>query len=202
MNVWSGKIMTEQYRQLIWAMVKTGVIGFGGGPSVVPLIRHEAVQQYRWLNDDEFGEIFVLANTLPGPIATKMAGYLGYQLKGVPGAIVAVLAHIFPSSLAMIVCMSMVSFFSSSPIVQGMISAVVPVVAVMLGMMAYEFAEKAVKGLGILAGAGSFALALALLAWIDWHPAIVILLFMLYGSFHFSLTARWKAGRKQEGGEQ
>lgn len=193
--------MTEQYRQLCWAMFKTGIIGFGGGPSVVPLIRHEAVQQYRWLSDEEFAEIFVLANTLPGPIATKMAGYLGYQLKGTLGAVIAVLAHILPSSLAMILCMSMVSFFSSSPIVQGMISAVVPVVAVMLGMMAYEFAEKAVKGLGIAAGLIGFALALVLLAWLDLHPALVILLFMLYGSFHYTIQARLKARRTGAGGQ-
>lgn len=177
----------KQYMQLIWGMMKAGIIGFGGGPSVVPLIRHEAVQQYRWLSDEEFGEVFVLANTLPGPIATKMAGYLGYRLKGTLGAIVAVLAHILPSSIAMIVCMSMVKFFSGSPIVQGMISAVVPVVAVMLGMMAYEFAEKAVKGLGIAAGIAFFLIAIVLLQWVQLHPALVIIVFIGYGSVHYRL---------------
>jgi len=191
--------MTNQYGQLCWAMLKTGIIGFGGGPSVIPLIRHEAVQQYRWLSDEEFGEIFVLANTLPGPIATKMAGYLGYQLKGTLGAIVAVVAHILPSSVAMVLLMSMVSLFSSSPIVQGMISAVVPVVAVMLGMMAYEFAQKAFKGLGIVVGIVSFAIALSLLTWLDLHPAIVIVLFMLYGSFHYALQVKFQARRNSQG---
>jgi len=193
--------MANQYGQLFWAMAKTGVIGFGGGPSVIPLIRHEAVQRYGWMNDEEFSELFVLANTLPGPIATKVAGYLGYQLKGTLGATVAVLAHILPSSLAMILCMSLVSFFDHSPIVQGMISAVVPVVAVMLGMMAYEFAEKAFKGLGIVAGGLSFILSLLLQAWLDIHPAIIILIFMLYGSFHYSIMARWKTSRHKQGGE-
>lgn len=192
--------MKEYYRQLFWGMFKTGIIGFGGGPSVVPLIRHEAVHHYKWLNDEEFSEIFVLANTLPGPIATKLAGYLGYRLKGTLGATVAVLAHILPSSVAMILCMSLVSFFSNSPIVQGMISAVVPVVAVMLGMMAYEFAEKAYKGLGLIAGIISFAAALALLAWIDLHPAIVIVIFMLYGSMHDVLRSRFKAKQERKGG--
>jgi len=191
--------MASQYIQLMWSMAKTGTIGFGGGPSVVPLIRHETVQQYGWMNDEEFGEIFVLANTLPGPIATKMAGYIGYQLKGVPGAIAAIIAHILPSSLAMIVCMSMVNFFSNSPIVQGMISAVVPVVAVMLGMMAYEFAEKAVKGLGIAVGVVCFIIALALLQWVDLHPAIVIVLFIGYGTVHFRLRARLAADKRKGG---
>lgn len=181
--------------------MKTGVLGFGGGPSVVPLIRHEAVKAYGWLSDDEFGEIFVLANTLPGPIATKMAGYLGYRLQGIRGAVIAVVAHILPSSLAMIALISAVGYFSSSLVVQGMISAVVPVVAVMLGAMAYEFAEKAVKGLGIYFGVVFFVLALLLLQVINVHPAIVIMLFIGYGTMHFTFVDRWKAHKAQKEGQ-
>lgn len=187
------------YGQIIWGMMKTGIIGFGGGPSVIPLIRHEAVKTYNWLSDDEFGEIFVLANTLPGPIATKMAAYLGYQLKGVLGAIVAVVAHILPSSLAMIALMSMVGYFSGSEVVQGMISAVVPVVAVMLGVMAYEFAEKAVKGLGIPLGIAFFVLSLLLLQVVQVHPAIVIIVFIIYGTMHYRIVDSWKGRKKQKG---
>lgn len=190
------------YRQLLWSMMKTGVLGFGGGPSVVPLIRHEAVKAYGWLSDDEFGEIFVLANTLPGPIATKMAGYLGYRLKGALGALIAVVAHILPSSIAMIALMSAVGYFSNSLVVQGMISAVVPVVAVMLGTMAYEFAEKAVKGLGIYFGIAFFVLALLLLQVIKVHPAIVIMLFIGYGTMHFKFVDRWKVRKAQKEGER
>ncbi|MCR8658822.1 chromate transporter [Paenibacillus endoradicis] len=197
----SNQKNSKLYSQLIWSMMKTGFLGFGGGPSVVPLIRHEAVKAYSWLSDDEFGEIFVLANTLPGPIATKMAGYLGYRLKGVFGAVIAVIAHILPSSIAMIALMSVVGYFSSSLAVQGMISAVVPVVAVMLGAMAYEFAEKAVKGLGIYFGIVFFVLALLLLQVINMHPAIVIILFIVYGTMHFKLVDRWKDNKVQKGEE-
>lgn len=48
---------------------------------MIPLIRHEAVNKYKWIDDDEFGEILAIANALPGPIATKMAAYLGFKLK-------------------------------------------------------------------------------------------------------------------------
>lgn len=87
---------------LIVAMARTGILGYGGGPSVIPLFRHEAVVRYKWMSDDEFGETLAVANTLPGPVATKMAAQIGYQQKGIIGAIVAVLAHIFPSTLAII----------------------------------------------------------------------------------------------------
>lgn len=190
---------TKKYYDLSAAMLRTGILGYGGGPSVIPLIRYEAVTRYQWMNDDEFGETLAIANALPGPIATKMAAYLGYQQKGVLGAIIAVIAHILPSSIAMIALLSMVRVLSTSPIVAGMIGAVTPVIAVMLGTMAYEFGEKAVKGLGKYMGVGLFIVSLLMLQWIDIHPGIVIILFLAYGAVHFRLVSRLKARRQQKG---
>ncbi len=188
------------YGELSWAMIRTGILGYGGGPSVMPLFRYEAVTRYRWISDDEFGEILALGNALPGPIATKMAAYLGYRSKGVPGAIIAILAHILPSSIAMIVLLSAVAFLSESKMIQGMIAAVVPVIAVMLGVMAYEFGEKAVKGLGVALGIVLFVIVFVLLQVVHVHAAIVIALFLIYGAFHFRLV-NWLKKRRHGGGE-
>lgn len=183
---------SNKYGQLSWAMIKTGILGYGGGPSVIPLIRYEAVTAYKWMDDEEFGEILALANALPGPIATKMAAYVGYHQKGALGAVISVLAHILPSSIAMIALLSFVQYLSGSAIIQGMIGAVIPVVAVMLGVMAYEFGEKAVKGLGIPAGIGFFALAFAMLQGVKIHPAVVIMIFIAYGAIHMNTVAKLK----------
>lgn len=189
--------LNNPYLQLSWAMMKTGVLGYGGGPSVIPLIRYEAVTHYRWLENEEFGEILALANALPGPIATKMAAYLGYRKKGILGAVVSVLAHIIPSGAAMIALLSVVGWLSGSAVVQGMIGAVIPVIAVMLGVMAYEFGEKAVKGLGIYVGVGFFVLAFGLLQLVQLHPAIVIIVFLVYGAFHMRMKDAWNKRREE-----
>ncbi|WP_017812518.1 chromate transporter [Paenibacillus shenyangensis] len=189
------------YSELSWAMIRTGVLGYGGGPSVMPLFRYEAVTRYHWISDDEFGEILALGNALPGPIATKMAAYLGYRGKGIPGAILAVLAHILPSSIAMIVLLSAVAYLNSSKIIQGMIAAVVPVIAVMLGVMAYEFGEKAVKGLGKTLGIILFVIVFILLQLLNVHAAIVIAAFLVYGAFHFRLVQHLRK-RRIDGGER
>lgn len=194
----AGKMMNNRYMQLSWAMMKTGIIGYGGGPSVIPLIRYEAVTHYKWIEDEEFGEILALANALPGPIATKIAAYLGYREKGTLGAIVSVLAHIIPSGIAMILLLTTVQFLSSAVFIQGMIGAVTPVIAVMLGMMAYEFGERAVKGLGKYVGFGFFAIAFALLQGVHLHPAFVILLFLCYGAFHLRTVAALQRRKQQK----
>lgn len=189
----------QSYIELIIAMVRTGILGFGGGPSVIPLIRHEAVVKYQWINDDEFGETLAIANALPGPIATKMSAYLGYRLKGVSGAIVATAAHILPTCLAMVALVTLVSVLSSSQIIQNMIGAVTPVIAVLLGIMAYEFGQKTLKGFGMIFGIVLFLLAFIGLQVLSIHPGIIVMIFLLYGAFHFKLKNRWNRPNKEKG---
>lgn len=189
----------QSYIELIIAMVRTGILGFGGGPSVIPLIRHEAVVKYQWINDDEFGETLAIANALPGPIATKMSAYLGYRLKGVSGAIVATAAHILPTCLAMVALVTLVSVLSSSQIIQNMIGAVTPVIAVLLGIMAYEFGQKALKGFGMIFGIALFLLAFIGLQVLSIHPGIIVMIFLLYGALHFKLKNRWNRLNKEKG---
>jgi chromate transporter len=191
----------KPYTELAWAMSKTGILGYGGGPSVIPLIRYEAVTRYRWMDDEEFGEILAIANALPGPIATKMAAYLGYRRKGILGSIVAVLTHILPSAIAMICLLSFVEFLSNSKVVQGMIVAVMPVISVMLGVMAYEFAKRAYKGLGKIMVVVFCGISFVLLQLIPVHPAIVIVLFLAYGAVHFQVIGRLKARRTKSEGD-
>ncbi|MEK5460469.1 MULTISPECIES: chromate transporter [Bacillus] len=189
----------QSYIELTIAMVRTGILGFGGGPSVIPLIRHEAVVKYQWINDDEFGETLAIANALPGPIATKMSAYLGYRLKGVSGAIVATAAHILPTCLAMVALVTLVSVLSSSQIIQNMIGAVTPVIAVLLGIMAYEFGQKTLKGFGMIFGIVLFLLAFIGLQVLSIHPGIIVMIFLLYGAFHFKLKNRWNRPNKEKG---
>lgn len=178
-----------KYKDLLLAMFRVGVLGFGGGPSVIPLFRYEAVTKYGWLNDDEFSEVLAFANALPGPIATKMAAYLGYRLKGKLGSVLAVTVSILPTCLATVGLYGIFTALRESKVVKGMISAVLPVVAVMLGMMAYEFCNKAYKGLGLWIGAGAGLLAFILLRVVHVNPGIVVALFLAYGSVHL----RWYA---------
>lgn len=95
----------------------------------------------------------------------------------------------------MIILLSAVNYLSSSKVVAGMIAGVSPVIAVMLGIMAYEFAQKAYKGLGKYLSAVFILLALLLLQIIHIHPALVIVLFLGYGAVHYRII-----GKQQQGG--
>ncbi|RST57551.1 chromate transporter [Siminovitchia terrae] len=187
------------YAAISGAMLRAGIFGYGGGPSVIPLFRHEAVTRYKWMTDQEFGELLAFANALPGPIATKLAAQLGYQQKGTVGAVVAILAHILPTTIAMVALLGALYAMKESVIVAGMIAAVRPVIAVLLGITAYEFCAKTWGGLGKVIGVGFGIFSFLLLGILDVHPAIVIVAFLAYGTIHIKVFdwANKKWGKKE-----
>ncbi|MDF2791711.1 MAG: transporter [Neobacillus sp.] len=164
--------------ELAIGFARTGVTGYGGGPSTIPLIEFEAVKKYKWMSEDEFVEILALANTLPGPIATKMAAYIGYKVKGYLGATVAILTHILPSIIAMIALLGVLYSFKDSPIVSGMVQGVTPVIGFMLLEMAYRFFQNGRKGLGFPIMLTLSVVSLIFVQFLGLHPGILIAVFL------------------------
>ncbi|MFY0544822.1 chromate transporter [Brevibacillus sp. H7] len=169
------------YLQLFWAFFVSNILGYGGGPASIPLIQNEVVNHYQWLTVNEFGEILAVANALPSPIATKLAGYIGYEVAGVTGAAVGLLATVAPTAIAMIVLMNFMGLFKSAPQVKAMTQSVRPIVTVLLGTMTFEFFLGAVEGIGWMHTAILAAAAFFLLEKWKIHPAFVIAASMGYG---------------------
>ncbi|HEV2830169.1 MAG TPA: chromate transporter [Pyrinomonadaceae bacterium] len=88
---------------LFLSFLKIGTVGFGGGLAVIANIRMLAVQQRRWLTEQEFASGFALGQTLPGTSAGNVATYVGLRLRGWRGAGAAIAGFILPSMLMMIV---------------------------------------------------------------------------------------------------
>lgn len=133
----------KEYWGLFWGFFRIGMLGFGGGPSMIPLVHAEAVKKYDWLSEEEFADVLALGNALPGPIATKMAGYIGYKVKGSMGAFVAISAMVVPILAAMILLLSFIYMLKETGIVDGMTQAIQPVIGVMMAVLAYDFFKKA-----------------------------------------------------------
>jgi chromate transporter len=163
-----------KHLQLFLAFFRVGILGYGGGPSSIPLVHKEVVDKYKWMNDDEFADVLALGNTLPGPIATKMAGYIGYRVAGVVGLIIATLSTITPTIVLMIVLLTTISSVKDYPWVQGMTAAVVPVVGVMLATLTWDFFKKSRESLGWLKSIVFICISFLLLEILGLHPALLI----------------------------
>ncbi|MDT2046377.1 chromate transporter [Priestia flexa] len=168
-----------QQLHIFIAFFRSGMLGYGGGPSAIPLVKKEVVDTYKWMDSDEFGDVLAIANTLPGPIATKLAGYIGYQVGGVLGMINALIAAVAPTALLMVLLLTTLTQFKDQAWVMGMTKAVVPVVGVMLAVMTWDFLKKSTGGLGWTKAILLALVSLILMEFIHVHPAIIIILLMV-----------------------
>jgi chromate transporter len=174
------------YWQIFLAFFIPSILGYGGGPSSIPLIENEVVDRYGWLSVHEFSEVLALGNALPGPIATKLAGYIGYQQGGVLGAFIGVFATVAPSLAVMIALLQLLYKFKDSPKVKRMTNYIRPAIAVLLGMMTIDFFMTSYHDAGIWHTL--FLLVASFLLMEKWkiHPAYVITLSLVYGALFLS----------------
>ncbi|WP_144478701.1 chromate transporter [Cytobacillus oceanisediminis] len=187
-------------KDLFLAFFRVGILGYGGGPSSIPLVHKEVVDKYKWMDSDEFGDILALGNALPGPIATKMAGYIGYRVGGTLGMVNALAATMIPTIILMIILLTTLNSYKDQPWVKGMADAVVPVVAVMLAVMTWDFIKKSGKSkLGWAWTAIALIASLVLLQILNIHPAILIVILLLGALIKKDPSPIEK---KQMGGEQ
>ena len=118
--------------------------------------------------------MIALGNTLPGPIITKVAGYVGYRVGGWLGMLNALFSSTLPTIIIMIVLLKSLASIKSFDWVQGMIAAVIPVVGVMMATLTWNFFSKAGKNLGWLATMIMCLAFFAILQIFHIHPAILI----------------------------
>lgn len=173
--------MLLTYWQIFISHFIPGIVGYGGGPAAIPLVENEVVGRYGWMTVQEFSEVLALANSLPGPINTKMAGYVGYEVGGIIGAIIAIFATVAPSLIILIILLNLLNKFKHSPKVKRITLFVRPVIAILLGYMAWRFFFESYEGIGLL---HTVIIALAsylLIERIKINPAFVILGAFLYG---------------------
>jgi len=189
------------YWQLFVAFFRIGIFGFGGGPTMVPLFHTECVKKYKWVTDDDFADNLALGNALPGPIATKLAAYIGYRVKGWKGALVANIAVVMPVVILMIGLLEVIYRYKDAPGVYGMIQAIGPVIAIMTGVMTWEFLQKGWQGASSKTGA-SIGLALSVLAliFLDLHPGLVVGIALLFSFVYTTWSIRKRKKKDSEEG--
>lgn len=169
------------YLELFLAFFIPNIVGYGGGPAIIPLIEAEVVGHYGWMSSQEFAEVLGLGNALPSPIATKMAGYVGYEVAGIGGATVAVFATVVPTLLIMLGALGLLYRYRDSPRVKRMSQWVRPVIAMMMAGLVVSFFFESLDGAGLLHTLLIAAMAAIALLLFRLHPALVIAASLAYG---------------------
>lgn len=85
--------------ELFWEFFKVGAFTFGGGYAMLPIIEDACVDKKKWITHDDMMTVIVIAESTPGPVSVNCATFVGYQVGGVLGAIIATLGLITPAFL-------------------------------------------------------------------------------------------------------
>ncbi|MBO8142858.1 MAG: chromate transporter, partial [Firmicutes bacterium] len=133
----------------------------------------------QWMSDEQFAEALAFGNALPGPIATKLAGYVGYHVAGAAGALAGLAGIVAPTAVGMVALYSVFRAYRHVPWIQGMLAGVKPVVAVLLLQVTLDIARTAFPSWPFYLVAFGTA---AGVFWLHAHPALLIALGLLVGA--------------------
>ena len=122
--------------QLFVSYLKIGFFGFGGGYAMLSLIHSEVVVHNGWLTNGEFSDIVAISQMTPGPIAINSATYIGYEVAGFWGSVVATVAVCLPALTIMMLITRFFLRLRDNRYVQGVVKGMRPVVVGMIASAA------------------------------------------------------------------
>jgi chromate transporter len=168
--------------QLFYTFFFIGALSFGGGYVMIPLIDRQIVSQLHWLTSTQFTDIVAIAEMTPGPIAVNSATFVGFNLAGVPGTIVATLGVVLPSFLLVLALAMLVKRFSQSAWLNSALRGIRPVVVGLIASAVWTVGQKTLLDLK------SWVLALVMLVLLlrtKIHPILLIVASGVIGLLFF-----------------
>lgn len=162
--------------ELFWSFFKLSPISFGGGFAMVTVLEREIVTKKQWIEKDKIVDIFALAQSAPGAIATNSAIFVGYQIAGIPGAFAAMLGMVIPTFVIVVALASAFVSFQHNEHVLAVLAGIRPVIVALIASAAYKMARSA------LIDKISWLICLGSLSILLFCPQINIILVILTGA--------------------
>lgn len=164
--------------ELFLSIFKIGTFTFGGGYAMIPLIEEEVVVNKGWISKEEFLDILVVSQSLPGALAVNTSVFLGYKIGGFIGAMVALLAVILPSFLIILIIAVFFMKFRDNYYVSAAFKGITAAVPMLVLIGAISLSKGLEKNIRTLI---TIIVGIIALAFFNIHPVLVIIISGLYG---------------------
>jgi chromate transporter len=129
--------------QILWFFAKAGAFVFGSGLAIVPFLYGGVVQQYGWLNDQQFLDAVAVAMLTPGPIVITVA-FIGYLVAAFPGAVAAAIGVFLPVYLFVVIPFPWFDRISANPRVKGFVAGVTAAASGTIAGACFVLARRAI----------------------------------------------------------
>jgi chromate transporter len=131
--------------RLFFAFLKIGVVTFGGGYTIMPVLERELVNGRGWVTMDEIIDYYTIGQITPGVIAVNLASFIGYKRHGVAGAVVATIGFILPGITLVTLAGILLSNFSNIPVVRNAFSGIRLAVGALITRTVVSMASRLVQ---------------------------------------------------------
>ena len=150
----------NQLVDLYLTFLRVGGLTFGGGMAMLPMLKREVVENKHWTTEEELLDIYAIGQCTPGIIAVNTSTYIGYQQKGIPGAIAGTFGMITPSLVIITLVATILKQFIEYPIVLHALSGIRIVVCALMFNTIVSLAKAGIKdSLGVFLFLAGFLLA-------------------------------------------
>ncbi len=133
----------KQLAQLFYSFFKIGAFTIGGGYAMIPLMEKELVDRRQWIDKEDFMDTMAVAQAMPGIFAVNMATQIGQRLRGLRGAIVAVLGNILVPILIIIGLAIFFHQLHGNAVVEAIFKGIRPAVVALIAVPVFTLAKTA-----------------------------------------------------------
>ena len=158
--------------ELFITFAKVGVMTFGGGYAMLPILQREVVEGKDWASDEELTDYFAIGQCTPGIIAVNTATFIGQKQAGFWGGIMATLGVVFPSIVIITLLAGVIDAFSHLVWVQHAFGGIRVCVCVLIFNAVVKLWKSAVKDKWAF---GIFAVVLVGSLLLDLSPVVYVL---------------------------
>ncbi len=158
---------------LFLSFAKVGVMTFGGGYAMIPILEREIVDRHGWASSEELMDYYAVGQCTPGVIAVNTATFIGYKVGGNPGGIIATLGVVFPSLVIITLIAGILTNFADVPAVKSAFTAIRVCVCVLIFNSVLKLWKAAVKDRAALV---MFSVVLLLSLLFDISPVVFVLM--------------------------
>ena len=131
------------FRTLFRTFFKIGVVTFGGGYAMIPLIETEVVDRHKWLSREELLDLIAVAQSCPGVFAINISIFIGFKLRRLKGALCASLATALPSFVIILLIAMFFHQFQDNKVVAAMFKGIRPAVVALIAVPTFNLARRA-----------------------------------------------------------
>lgn len=179
------------YFEIFITFFKISSFTFGGGYAILPLLMSEISEKNKWMSEAEITDIFTMSQVVPGLLYASTATFIGFRVGGIIGAILATIAVLLPSTIAIMALILFLKNYFDNIFVQKLFKGIIIGVTAITGILTVDLIKKHINSIFTLS---LLIISFILLEFFNVKSFYLVLAGIIIGIIYASLINKQKGG--------